>query len=102
MGPRVQTALIKTSALMKGFVVNDYRDRFPEGTKQLAEWVKSGQLQYEETITEGFERIPEAFLGLFEGKKPRQTADQSRRFRQCLSIHIKKRPADAELFLIFQ
>ncbi|MGL3987275.1 NADP-dependent oxidoreductase [Bacillus paralicheniformis] len=68
MGPRVQTALIKTSALMKGFVVNDYRDRFPEGTKQLAEWVKSGQLQYEETITEGFERIPEAFLGLFEGK----------------------------------
>ncbi len=67
MGPRVQTALIKASALMKGFVVNDYRERFPEGAKQLAEWLKSGQLQYEETITEGFERIPEAFLGLFKG-----------------------------------
>ncbi|MED1740178.1 NADP-dependent oxidoreductase [Bacillus swezeyi] len=68
MGPRVQTALIKSSALMKGFVVNDYRDRFPEGAKQLAEWLKSGRIQYEETITEDFERIPEAFLGLFKGK----------------------------------
>ncbi|ASB87526.1 Prostaglandin reductase [Bacillus sonorensis] len=28
MGPQVQTALIKSSALMKGFVVNEYQERF--------------------------------------------------------------------------
>ncbi|ASB87525.1 Putative NADP-dependent oxidoreductase YfmJ [Bacillus sonorensis] len=43
--------------------------------------VKSGRLQYEETITEGFERIPEAFLGLFKGenfgKQLIKVADQS-------------------------
>jgi NADPH:quinone reductase len=68
LGPRVQTKLIKSSALMKGFVVNDYSDRFKEGATQLGQWLSEGKLQYEETITEGFENVTDAFLGLFEGK----------------------------------
>ncbi|MCY8522085.1 NADP-dependent oxidoreductase [Bacillus atrophaeus] len=68
MGPRVQSKLIKTKALMQGFIVSDYSERFPEGSKQLAEWLKDGKLHYEETITEGFDKIPDAFLGLFQGK----------------------------------
>ncbi|WP_270182673.1 NADP-dependent oxidoreductase [Alkalihalobacillus sp. CinArs1] len=68
LGPRVQTKLIKSSALMQGFVVNDFAKRFQEGAEALGKWVKEGQLTYEETIVEGFERIPEAFIGLFEGK----------------------------------
>ncbi|MCY7916404.1 NADP-dependent oxidoreductase [Bacillus vallismortis] len=68
MGPRVQSKLIKTKSLMQGFIVGDYSDRFPEGAKQLAEWLKDGKLHYEETVTEGFENIPDAFLGLFKGE----------------------------------
>ncbi|WP_175986852.1 NADP-dependent oxidoreductase [Bacillus sp. Marseille-Q1617] len=68
LGPRVQTKLIKSSALMKGFVVNDYNDRFKEGATQLGQWLSEGKLQYQETITEGFENVTDAFLGLFEGK----------------------------------
>ncbi|PSA89959.1 NADP-dependent oxidoreductase [Bacillus atrophaeus] len=68
MGPRVQSKLIKTKALMQGFIVSDYSERFPEGAKQLAEWLKDGKLHYEETITEGFDKIPDTFLGLFQGK----------------------------------
>ncbi|MCY8519252.1 NADP-dependent oxidoreductase [Bacillus atrophaeus] len=68
MGPRVQSKLIKTKALMQGFIVSDYSERFPEGAKHLAEWLKDGKLHYEETITEGFDKIPDAFLGLFQGK----------------------------------
>ncbi|MBL6008356.1 NADP-dependent oxidoreductase [Bacillus halotolerans] len=68
MGPRVQSKLIKTKALMQGFIVSDYSDRFPEGAKQLAEWLRDGKLHYEETITDGFENIPDAFLGLFKGE----------------------------------
>ncbi|MCY8274679.1 NADP-dependent oxidoreductase [Bacillus inaquosorum] len=68
MGPRVQSKLIKTKSLMQGFIVGDYSDRFSEGAKQLAEWLKDGKLHYEETITEGFENIPDAFLGLFKGE----------------------------------
>ncbi|MDH5162145.1 NADP-dependent oxidoreductase [Heyndrickxia oleronia] len=67
MGPRVQTALIKTSALMKGFTLGDYSDRFKEGGAALATWLNEGKLKYEETITEGFDHIIDAFLDLFTG-----------------------------------
>lgn len=67
MGPRVQTALIKTSALMKGFTLGDYSDRFKEGGAALATWLNEGKLKYEETITEGFDHIIDAFLDLFKG-----------------------------------
>ncbi|MGE6631690.1 NADP-dependent oxidoreductase [Bacillus sp. NPDC077027] len=68
IGPRVQTKLIKTSALMQGFVVGNYADRFGEAAKDLAHWVKEDKLVYKETIVEGFEKIPDAFLGLFKGE----------------------------------
>ncbi|GIP39374.1 putative NADP-dependent oxidoreductase YfmJ [Paenibacillus sp. J31TS4] len=68
IGPRPQTQLVINTALMKGFLVGDYASRFPEGIARLAEWVRSEKLQYAETIVEGFERVPEAFLGLFRGE----------------------------------
>ena len=68
LGPRVQSRLIKSSALMKGFVVNDYNDRFKEGATELGQWLSQGKLQYEETITEGLDNVTDAFLGLFQGK----------------------------------
>ncbi len=66
-GPRLQPMLLTRSVLMQGFIVGNYSDRFPEGIKQLAEWVKEGKLTFEETIVDGFDKLPEAFLGLFHG-----------------------------------
>lgn len=66
-GPRVQTTLIKKSALMQGFTVGDFSNRFQEGAMQLGKWLQEGKLQYRETIREGFENIPNAFLDLFKG-----------------------------------
>lgn len=67
-GPRMQMHLIKSSALIKGFTVGDYQDRFQEGFQQLSSWLKEGKLTYEETIKEGFDQIPNAFFGLFTGE----------------------------------
>ena len=67
-GPRMQMHLIKSSALIKGFTVGDYQDRFSEGFQYLSKWLQEGKLSYEETITEGFESIPDAFFGLFTGE----------------------------------
>jgi hypothetical protein len=64
----VQPFLIKKSSSMQGFVIFDYVDKHPEGIKQLAEWLGQGKLDYTETIVEGFENIPQAFLDLFDGK----------------------------------
>ncbi len=68
LGPRVQSALVKTRALMKGFIVSDYSSQFKEAAADLGKWLVEGKLTYKETITEGFENIPNAFLGLFKGQ----------------------------------
>lgn len=64
----VQPFLIKKSSSMQGFVISDFADKHEEGIKQLATWLQQEKLQYTETIQEGFEQIPQAFLDLFEGK----------------------------------
>jgi hypothetical protein len=66
-GPRPQIALIKNSAFMKGFIVSDFSEHFPEGVKQLATWIGEGKLEYQETIMKGFDALPDAFIGLFRG-----------------------------------
>ncbi|MBF9238488.1 NADP-dependent oxidoreductase [Hymenobacter sp. BT683] len=68
VGPRPEGKLLTTSARLQGFIVSNYHQRFPEGVQQLSEWYAQGKLRYEETITEGFEQIPAAFLGLFQGE----------------------------------
>ncbi len=68
IGPRPQAIILKKSALMQGFIVGNYASRFPEGVMPLAQWLDDGKLNYRETIVKGFDKLPEAFIGLFEGK----------------------------------
>ena len=67
-GPRIQPQLLTHSALMKGFLVHNYADRFDEGIHQLAGWMKEKKLKYVESIIEGLENAPKAFIGLFAGE----------------------------------
>jgi NADPH-dependent curcumin reductase CurA len=53
---------------LKGFIVFDYQPRMQEFLAEMIPWVKSGQVKSEETVVEGLERTPEAFLGLFSGQ----------------------------------
>lgn len=68
MSASVQPFLIKNSALMQGFIVSNYASKFPVALKQLAQWLAEGKISYTETIVEGFNNIPEAFIDLFEGR----------------------------------
>tara|TARA_R110002049_G_scaffold2801_4_gene22712 strand:- start:1320 stop:2315 length:996 start_codon:yes stop_codon:yes gene_type:complete len=68
IGPRVEHFLIRKSVLMQGFIIGNYAEKFPEGIKQLSKWLQEGKLSYTETIVEGFDTIPQAFIDLFEGK----------------------------------
>ena len=67
-GISVQPFLVKNSALMQGFIVSNYAEKFPEAIQQLATWLAEEKLTYTETIVEGFDNIPNAFIDLFEGK----------------------------------
>jgi len=68
MGPRVQPILVKNSVLMQGFIISNYADQFPVAIKKLAGWLQEGKITYTETIVNGFDQIPQAFIDLFEGK----------------------------------
>ena len=68
IGPRNWWLLLTKCALAQGFLVMEYQARFPEGIKQMAEWIEMGKIQYRETILEGLENAPRAFIGLFSGE----------------------------------
>jgi len=64
----VQPFLVKNSALMQGFIVSNFAEKFPEAMQKLAGWLAEDKLTYTETIVDGFDNIPQAFIDLFEGK----------------------------------
>jgi NADPH:quinone reductase len=67
VGPRIQPILLTRSVLMQGFIVGNYSDSFPQGMEHLSNWVKDGKLKFTETIENGFDNLPKAFIGLFSG-----------------------------------
>ncbi|WP_378185569.1 NADP-dependent oxidoreductase [Aquimarina sp. W85] len=67
-GPRHEGTLIKNSVLMQGFTVRDYVKEFGPAINQLSTWLNEGKITYSETVVQGFDQIPQAFLDLFDGK----------------------------------
>lgn len=67
-GPRVERHLLVRRARMQGFVVTDYRARYPEAQAALAYWVREGRIRHREDILEGIERAPGAIAGLYRGE----------------------------------
>ena len=61
-------ALIVFRARMQGFLVNDYASRFGEAIPRLARWVVDGDIRYRETVTDGLENAPRAFIGMLNGE----------------------------------
>lgn len=53
---------------MTGFLVWSYANRWMEGLDKMAKWVEDGKIQYHETVTEGFENTPTAFIEMMRGK----------------------------------
>jgi NADPH-dependent curcumin reductase CurA len=67
-GPRNLTETIYKFITLKGFVVSAFESKRAEFQQQMAGWIKSGDVRYEETIFEGLASAPEAFIGLFSGE----------------------------------
>lgn len=53
---------------MEGFQSYLFYDRIDEAFKQNFQWIKEGKLQFNETVTEGFENMPKAFIEMLAGK----------------------------------
>jgi hypothetical protein len=67
--PMSHPALILTSRLkIQGFIVSEHMEVWPEALKELGTLVATGKLRPRETVAQGLEAAPEAFLGLLKGK----------------------------------
>merc|ERR1719228_1897502 len=52
---------------VEGFLVGRWTERWMEGVTAMAGWVMKGDIKVRETVVEGFEKMPIAFMGLFTG-----------------------------------
>jgi NADPH-dependent curcumin reductase CurA len=53
---------------IRGFVVASYIQKYPEGIKQMAAWMRGGQIKYKEHVYVGFRDMPRALIEQLEGK----------------------------------
>ncbi|HUT94953.1 MAG TPA: NADP-dependent oxidoreductase [Thermoguttaceae bacterium] len=67
-GPRFLWHLIVKRARVEGFLVFDFADRYSEGQQQMSQWITAGKIKYRETVVDGLENAPKAFIGLFSGE----------------------------------
>lgn len=67
-GPRVERHLLVKRARMQGFVIFDHMDKYEASVGVLADWVRSGQLVYDEELLDGLDAAPDALAGLYRGE----------------------------------
>jgi hypothetical protein len=67
--PMARPALLLTQRLkLQGFIVSEHMALWPEALKELGGRVARGELKYRETIADGLDNAPQAFLGLLKGR----------------------------------
>lgn len=67
--PMAWPQLILQSRLkLQGFIVSEHMNVWPEALKELGTMVATGKLKFRETVAQGLESAPEAFLGLLKGR----------------------------------
>ncbi|MEM7494277.1 MAG: NADP-dependent oxidoreductase [Pseudomonadota bacterium] len=67
-GPNNVIQIVGKQLQLKGFIVSTHADMQPAFLADMAKWIGSGQMKFEETVMEGVENAPAAFMGLFSGQ----------------------------------
>jgi NADPH-dependent curcumin reductase CurA len=66
-GPSLVPALANRLTI-RGFIVSDHFDRLPDFLREMSAWYREGKIVDEETVVEGIENAPAAFMGLLRGE----------------------------------
>ena len=68
-GPSNYLSLLVNRASMKGMVVFDYQDQYPEAVADYLKWIQTGEIKSKVDIYEGIENFNNILLKLFSGEK---------------------------------
>ncbi len=66
-GPHNMIMAVGKQLKLQGFIVSTHNDMLPAFHADMATWIGSGKMRFEETVMTGIEKAPDAFLGLFTG-----------------------------------
>jgi len=61
-------ALLVARLEIRGFIVSDHMDVWPQALAELGRAVATGQLKFRESVAQGLAAAPEAFIGLLQGR----------------------------------
>jgi NADPH-dependent curcumin reductase CurA len=67
-GPTNLAYIIGKQLTMQGFIVTDHFDKMQQFYADMAKWFAEGKIKWKETIVDGIENAPKAFIGLFKGE----------------------------------
>jgi NADPH-dependent curcumin reductase CurA len=67
-GPTRLGYVISKKLTLKGFIVSDHFDKLGAFLADMGKWIAEGNIKWKETIVDGIEKAPEAFIGLFKGE----------------------------------
>jgi NADPH-dependent curcumin reductase CurA len=67
-GPSNIILAVGKSLRLEGFIVSNHYDQYAQFAKDMGEWIKSGKITWKETVEDGVERAPDAFIKLFSGE----------------------------------
>lgn len=62
------TMIVGKSLNIRGFIVSDHMDIQGDFVSDLTSWMMAGKIQPAETVLDGIDQAPAAFMGLFEGR----------------------------------
>lgn len=67
MAPACEGAFVFKQLKMEGFLVQRWLNRWMEGLTQMTQWIQEGKIKARETHTDGFTKMPEAFIDMLTG-----------------------------------
>ncbi|BFZ08408.1 hypothetical protein BsWGS_11447 [Bradybaena similaris] len=65
-GSGVLISILMKELIVSGLIVYTYTPRYHEAITEMAQWIKKGKLKYEETIRDGFDKLPATFIEIFQ------------------------------------
>jgi NADPH-dependent curcumin reductase CurA len=66
-GPRNLRFVVTKRLTLRGFIITDHRDRLPAMIADVTAWLREGKLAHKETIVDGLDQAPDAFINLLRG-----------------------------------
>ena len=67
-GVKTFQSILVNRIKVQGFIVSDRMELWAKALPELISWVASGKIKYRESVAEGLENAPKAFIGLLKGE----------------------------------